>query len=429
MRVILAPVFGLCFWGVCVLAAPHPNVSLDDAVRSTLQKNEIVGQSRQQLRRAEEQGDQTKSAIYPSLFLNGSYLVQPALADAQAAAFFPERQTTANLTLSQPLFRGFREFAAVRRQHNLFSAQQQKHLSQLLQLYQNVAESFMEVLALEKDLKNVDLQKGIYQGRIRDLQARTRRGESSTSEVLTAQSTASALDAEFQILGAKLRSARENFSYLTGLPVETVLHENAGADDNLNLKGLEEYLARIDERPDVKFAKEQYGVSDEEVAIARGGHWPTADLVGNYYFVRPDGFMKELKWDVQIRASLPLFEGGLRQSQVREASLKRGESDLELARLRRQSSAEIKSLFAALSMRRDQLKALKLSSDLAERNYQVLVRDSKRGLARSIDVQLGLTEYRIAVRTYDQARYQARLERIRLDLAAAMLPEILLKDM
>jgi outer membrane protein TolC len=105
------------------------------------------------------------------------------------------------------------------------------------------------------------------------------------------------------------------------------------------------------------------------------------------------------------------------------------EKDLLLNQTRRKAEAEIKSLYDSLKMRVDQLKALKLASDLSEKNYQTLLRDSHRGLARSLDVQIGLTEYRNAKRNYDQARYQARLERIKLELASAQIPPVLSKEM
>lgn len=418
----------MSFLYILFFAFPSWSIDLDQAVQSTLQKNESVGQSQLQLQQVSEQQNQAKSLIYPSVKLNGTYFVQPPVNDPVAKDFFPEKQSTVNLNLTQPLFRGFRELATVRRQKNLYSAQEQIHFKNRIQLYQEVAQSYMQVLALSQDLRNVEAQKTIYQGRIKDLQARTRRGESSSTETLTAQSTAAALDAEFQILNANLRMARENFSYLTGLGLDVELSDIEDAQQIVQLKTLEDYLGRIDERPDIKTAKEQLQASEEDISIAKGGHWPTADLVGNYYLVRPDGYLKDSKWDAQLQVSIPIFEGGLRQSQVREAAMKRGASELEVHRLRRQSTAEIKSLYESVRLRVDQLKALERSSDLAEKNYQVLLRDSKKGLSRSIDVQLGLTEYRVAKRAYDQARYQAKLERIRLDLAAAILPEVLKKD-
>lgn len=414
---------------VLLLSVPSWAISLDEAVQSSLQKNEFVSQSRSQVKQSEEAVDQIRGNIFPTISLNATYLRQPRLADPIAAAIFPEEQTTTNIELTQPLFRGFREFAALDRQKDLRSAQKNTHLVQMIDIYQQVAASYLDVLSLQQDIRNLEAQQKIYKDRVRDLQGRARRGESSSTETLTAQSTAAALDAEYQIQNSRLRSARENFSLLTGLPAETEVTDLPENETKQSLKSLEDYLGRIEDRPDMKASKMMASAADEEVAIAKGAHWPTIDLTGNYYFTRPEGFSEDLDWDVQLRATLPLFEGGVTQSKVRMAVLQRSEKDLAANQMRRKAEAEIKSLFDALRMRVDQLKALKLASDLSEKNYQLLLRDSRRGLARSLDVQMGLTEYRLAKRNYDQARYQTRLERIRLDLASAQIPSILSKEM
>lgn len=402
-------------------------VNLDQAVQSSLQKNEVVGQSRAQLNQAEELYKQVRGSILPTLSLNGSYLIQPEVSDPIAAEFFPDRQTTANFTLTQPLFRGLREFAGMRRQNRLLLAQKQVHLSDLMSLYQRVAESYMNVLALEQDLRNIEAQRKIYQSRVNDLKARGRRGESSANEAYQAESTMAALDADFHIQNGLLRTARENFAFLTGLPAGVKL-DDIPEGDVFTLKPLEEYIGKIEDRPDVKGLMERSEASEEDVRIAKGAHWPTADVTGNYYLIRPEGFTEDLKWDVMFKVSIPLYEGGVTQSQVRQAASKRAETQLALSEVRRKAESEVKSLHDSLKVRNDQIKYLKLSSDLAEKNYKFLLNNSRRGLSRSTDVQLGLTEYRVAKRAYDAARYQAQMERIRLDLATAQIPSILTKD-
>lgn len=402
-------------------------IGLDQAVQSSLQKNELVGQSREQVLQVEEFTKQAKGAVLPKITLEGTYLIQPEVTDPIAAEFFPDRQTTAKIALNQPLFRGFREFAGIRRQNNLFAAEKQTHLNEMIALYQKVAESYMDVLALEQDIRNIQAQRSIYQERVKDLQARGRRGESSANEAYQAQSTSAALDADLQIQTGRLKAARENFSFLTGLPVDTKL-DDLSENPDISVRPLADYLSRMEERPDIKNMKERTQASEEDVRIAKGAHWPTADVTGNYYLIRPEGFTEELKWDVQFNLTFPIYEGGVTQSQVRQAASKRAETNLALSELRRKAEAEIKSLHESLHLRSDQIKYLKLSSELAEKNYKILLRDSRRGLARSTDVQMGLTEYRVSKRHYDAARYQAQLERIRLDLAAANLPSFLTKE-
>lgn len=404
-------------------------VSLDEAVQSAVEKNESVAQSWSKLQQSEEFVRQIRGNIFPTISLEGSYLRQPKLADPIAANIFPEEQTTTNLKLKQPLFRGLREFSALERQKLLTAAEKQNYLRRTMDIYEQVSASYLEILSLQQDVKNIEAQQKIYRERVRDLQSRARRGESSTTEALTAQSTAAALDAEFQIQSSRLRAARENFAVLTGLDSSVELIDISENETNEALKPLSEYIARVEERPDLRTSISEAAAAREEVSIAKGAHWPTIDLEGNYYLSRPKGFSEDLDWDVQVRATLPLFEGGTTQSKVRIASLQSGERDLAVNQTRRKAEAEVKTLHDSLMMRVNQLKALKLASDLAEKNYQTLLRESRRGLSRSLDVQMGLTEYRNSKRNYDQARYQARLDRIRLELAAGYIPSVISKEM
>lgn len=394
-------------------------VTLDDAVRSALEKSESARQSQEQLLQAEERLSQATGAILPNVALHATHQVQAKPTDPIARAFFPEKQTTANLTLTQPLFRGFREFAGRRARQDLFRAEEHRRTATLLAIYENVAAAYLDVLALERDLKNLGQQRELYKARVKDLQGRIRRGESRSTEALTAQSTEAALEAEYRMVSARLQAARESFALLTALPATASLTELKLEE---KIKPLTHYLSKIEERPDIKEAKERVSAGEEEVSVARGAHWPTIDAVGNYYFKRPDGVLQDVDWDVQFRLTLPLFEGGLRVSETREANSRLRESELSLSRLRREAEAAIRSLHHSLETRADQLAALKRASELAEKNYEVLQRENRRGLARSLDVQVALTDFRASRRGYDQARYAHLLDLIRLENAAANLP-------
>lgn len=400
-------------------------VTLDEALKAALARNETAAQTREQVVQAEEKYGQAKGSILPNVSINAVHTQRPK-SDDPAAAFYPERATAVTASLAQPLFRGFREFAGVRFYGDLLRAQKQSRLAALVTLHEQVAASYLDVLAQEQDLRNLNEQRGLYSARVKELETRRKRGESSASEALTAQATAAALDAEIEIAQSRLKTARETFAFVTTLPADSKLED--AADGDLAVKPLAQYLARVEERPDVKSAREALAASDEEVNIAKGGHWPSLDLLGNYYLKIPEGMPEDQKWDVQLKLTLPIFEGGVRQSQVREAASKRKVSELALERTRRKAATDIRSLHDSVRTRADQLKALKNAADIARKNSQVLQREYRLGLSRNIDVQLALTEYRNSRRLYDQARFQARLDVIRLDAAAAVLPAVLAKE-
>lgn len=419
-------------WAIAALGLDSVRAAtLEQVFQAAVQKNENILQETEHVIQAEEQLEQAHSTMYPSLYLRGTHFIQGEVDDPIAKQFSPESQTTTSLTLVKPLFRGFREYAVRRQRKILLTVGQYQRVSVLLKTYQEVATNYLNILSIEQDLKNLAEQQQLYGDRVKELQARIRRGESNATEALTAQSTEASLEAEVQMVRASLAVARERLNALTALPPETILQEtDAESVPNPSyLKPLSEYLARAEERPDVQVARQKLEAASEEISVAKGGHWPSVDVEGNYYLSRPSGFLSEVPWDVKFSLSMPLFEGGLRFSETREAASKHREADLELARLRRQAQGEIKSFYEGLRLRLNQLTALKRSAELAEKNYQVLQRDYRRGLTRNIDVQLGLTEYRVSRRLYDQSRYLARLDLIKLESAAAILPTSLMKEM
>lgn len=396
-------------------------LTLDEAFHSALEKNETARQAREHSVQAEERYKQARAAPLPTLTYDFAHTIQPLPNDPFARQFFPEKSTTSNLTLSQPLFRGFREFAGLRNRKALMYSERHKEIADLAKLYAEVTETYLGVLSLEQDVKNLNEQLAVYAQRSKDLSGRSGRGESRRDEALTARATEASTEANLRIVEAQLRSARQNLSYMTGQPPESPLAEPP-VDDGKRLMPLDHYLSRIEKRPDIQSAIEVENAEREMVRFNRGSHWPTADVQGRYYFTRPDGFTKDLDWDVEFRLKWPLFEGGLRLAETREAASKHREAQLELARLRRYAQSEVRSLYDNYKMRAQQVAALKRSSELAQQSAQSLQGQFRRGLTRNIDVQYALTEWAFAKRSYDQARFLAGVDRVKLENAAAIYP-------
>ncbi len=393
--------------------------TLDEAFRSALEKNEIVLQSREKVVQAEAKLNVAKAAPYPTVSFEADYIRQELPSNPIAREFTPESQTTTNLRLKQPLFRGMREWAALRAGEDLVNAGKQDRVGRMLELYETVATAYLNVLALEHDLKNLNEQAGIYVQRVKELRGRAQRGESASYETLTIQSNEAVVLSDISLASANLRTARQNLSFHTGLPPEAPVSDPE--EKASPLPAIEKYLDRVEERPDVKGAKERAAAAQEQVTFTKGAHWPSLDLTGNYYFERP-GFVNDINWDLGLHLSFPIFEGGLRVAETRESSSKEREATLELARLRRFAESQIRALHENLKLREGQLNALKNSTELSQKNYQALQREFRRGLTRNVDVQLALTNYGIARRAYDQARFAARLDRIKLESAAVILP-------
>lgn len=397
---------------------PAAALSLDEYFAAALQRSEVVGTQVELIRQAEERYKQAGATLKPAVSGVGSYTVQES-APRLNASLSPTRQPLARVTATQPLFRGFREFASLRQTKALIGAQTEDYFSARVQLFKDVVENFYNVLSIEQDLRNIDAQIKQNLDRQKELDDRIRIGRSRVSEVLTLQSAISTLRAQVEQLQGQLRTAREVLAFLSGLDPAIPLNDTEALPTREEPIG--DYLARLELRPDVKAVQQRLTAAQENISVARGAYYPSVDLNGNYYLERT-GNLRDVNWDVQIALNVPLYAGGSLQSKVREAASQRAQAELNVSQVSRQAEQEIRSLYQSAIFDRAQLEALERATDTAKRNYEIQTREYRLGLVTNLDVLQALTAYQENQRALDRARYTAKLNYLRLQAAAVRRP-------
>jgi outer membrane protein len=392
-------------------------LSLDEYFAQALARSEVVATQGELIVQAEERYRQARATLRPTVDGVASYTWLDE--GARDTVTNPTRQPHARLTATQPLFRGFREFASMRQTQALVDAQSEDYRNARVQLFKDVAQNFYDVVSFEQDLTNLDEQISQNLEREKELQARIRIGRSRTGEVLTVQTRISTLRAEVEQLKAQLAAAREAFAFLSGLPADTPLRDSETLPADLDT--LETYIARLELRPDVKAAQQRLTAAQENISVARGAHQPSLDLNANRYLERR-GSLENVDWDVQLALTVPLYAGGSLQSQVREAVSQSTQAELGASQVRRQAEQEIRSLHQSVVYDRLQLAALEKATEAARKNYEVQRRDYRLGLVTNLDVLQALTSFQENQRALDRARFTARLNYQRLQAAAARRP-------
>lgn len=408
------------------LALATPSwVTLDSSFQSAVRKSETLSDQDQQVVQAQERIAQARGSFFPNISGSAAYFVQQNPTDPVAQSIFPSSQPTVKLTATQPVFRGLRDFATLSQLGRHREAAEFAKEQALVQLYKDVLQNFFNILSLEQELKNLETQIGLYADRINDLHLRTRTGESSASDALSAQATQAGVKAQAKRIQGQIKAAREAYTYLTGLPQDTPLAPIHVGDLPPSL-ALQEYMNGIEHRPDIRSAKQNLEASEAGVSSAKGGHLPTADLLANYYLIRPVGVFSDIRWDVQATLTLPIFSGGVTQSQVAEAASKRMQAELALSKARRLAEQEIRSVYETYQTDLEEVSALQLAMTLAEKNYQVLKRDYARGLTRNIDVLSALTQFQESKRALDRSRLNAQADHLRLGVISTQqaLPQL-----
>ncbi len=421
---VIAPVaaFGIL---AATVAWPGPAVAaealtLDDYFAAALKRSEVVATQTELIRQAEENYKQADAALYPTVNGVASYLRQdPVPADESSTATSPNRQTLAKLTATQPLFRGFREFAALRQTRALVGAQNDDYLSARTQLFKDVVQNFYTVLSIEQDLRNLDAEIRLNLDREKELNARVRIGRSRIGEVLTVQSTISTLRAQVQQLQGQLGVARQAFAFLSGLDPATALRDTEELP--ASVEPVEDYLARLVLRPDVKAGQQRLTAAQENVKVARGANLPSVDLNANRYLNRT-GPLRDSEWDVGVALTVPIYTGGLLQAQVGAAVSQQTQAELALSQIRRQAEQEIRSVHQSVVYDQSQLEALDKATEAARKNYEAQQHDYRFGLVTNLDVLQALTSFQENQRALDRARFTAKSDYLTLQAAAVRRP-------
>jgi outer membrane protein len=404
--------------------AEAPPLTLKAAYQAAIIRSETLKDADEQVLQAEEHVKQARGSIFPTVAGFASYYQQADPSNRPPSLSSPSNQSLVKLTATQPLFRGLREFAALRQASTFSDAQASARKQAELSLFVDVAQSYLTVAALEQDLRNLESERGLFGKRIGELKSRVRIGRTRPAEVLTLDSSLKTIEAQVAQVSGQLRSSREALAFVTGLPETTPI---AGAPDAIPPPPVSAAAVAAPEsvegRPDVQAAELRAKAFDQGIWVAKGAHLPSLDLSGNYY-LRRTGPQDGIDWDFTLGLTVPIFSGGVTQSKVRETVSQSRQSELALSRTRRAASEELRSLLAAVESDREQLKGLAEAKDLASRNYESQTRDYRLGLVTNLDVLQALSAFQESARSLDKLKFQAHLDVLRLQTATGTLPNI-----
>lgn len=165
----------------------------------------------------------------------------------------------------------------------------------------------------------------------------------------------------------------------------------------------------------------QLEAAEKGVGVAWGAHLPSIDLNGNYYFKR-FGFFDQIPWDFGVSLSLPILNGGIISSRVAEANSVKMQAELAVTKTKRAAVQEIQSLYAVLQADLEQLKSLNEARDLNESNFKQQTREYRNGLVNNLEVLQALTSFEDSKRNLDRARFQTKIDYLKLETAAGHYP-------
>lgn len=389
----------------------HP-YGLDDCFQASIRRSETIANQDELIIQAEEKYKQAIGSVLPNISGVGTYYQQQTPNNELGNSISPSNQTTAKLTGTQYLFQGLREYATFRQDKLLKSAQEDSKKQALIALFESAAQSYYSVLSAERQVADIRSEMPYYNQWIAELRNRIAIGRSQQQEVLTVQAQVASLQATLETSLLAIQVNREAFAFITGLPEDTVLVDQI--DLEKPILNLPDALSVIPRRPEVTGQVSTRDAAQEGVNIAWEGNLPTLGLTGDYYFTRPQGYANGINWDFQFTLTVPIFQGGVIQSQVRAAASQERQAELTLSLNKRTIDQNIRTIYSSAISDRAQVRALTLAKEVSYKDYEAEKRDYRLGLVANIDVLQALTTFQEAERAMDVAKYTAMYDYARL---------------
>lgn len=310
-----------------VLVAGAQAESLKDALSLAYRTNPTIRAERARLDAVRESKAQAWAGALPQITASGGYshvedtqTTVPGIISPTSLTRDSELDTlTAAVNAEQPIFKGFRNFNAVKQAGARVRAGGAQLAAVEQQVLRDVADAYFSVqlnmAVYELNRRNVEVllrQKEMAA-------ARFEVGEITRTDVAQADARLAASRAELTNAQSDLAVARATYARLVGqvpgdLEPITELPELPESEDAAQ-------TIAFQFAPPLIAAREQGEISRRQVKIARGALLPSVSLTAGYqYAEEPSTFIKnDEQFAYGARATMPLFLGGLNYSRVREA--------------------------------------------------------------------------------------------------------------
>lgn len=404
-------------------------LTLDDCFAAAVDVSERIAIAGETWLQQRFSGDESFAKLFPTLEARAiEFYQEPVqLAGASGAGrvfTITDERRQVSLTLTQPLFRGLREFAAIRQKERLAEARRLDVGTALRGLYLQVADVFYGALNGEAEVRTIEDTVRLEEERRREIEARQRQGLARRTEVLLVEAQLEADRAQLTRAGNALRQLRLQLAFLLGEPCDLPLADGLSEGQALPSPAplLEEAYQH---RGDLLARDAEAQAAAEQVPVVLGEYWGSLDLIANYYAYRAgySEFQRLTDYDLLLSYTVPLFEGG--QTRARYASALSLQRQAAFARdeTRRQIEVDVRSAYLDLSSA-DALRAdLEAGLRAAEENVRLIQEEYRQGLATNLEVQTAGHLHMQARIALDRQRFTRRLAWIRLRAAQGLLPE------
>ncbi|MCX5700399.1 MAG: TolC family protein [Candidatus Omnitrophica bacterium] len=419
IMIILLLSFGLKSAFSFDIGQPAPNTSpltLVECYNLTLKQSEKIGINTELIKEAQARFSQAMGTLMPHVTFYSENSWKDAL-DSGGTSVSSGGGLEQRFNFQQTLFKGFREFAAMKgaKFEQAQRINEKLRAEQLLLL--DVTNSFYLLLEEKDDLNSLLSIKKALINRIHDLMDREKLGRSRRSEVVSTESELYSVNADIELAKSRVILARQMLEFLTGVTITEVIDSDK---DFPILDSEESYLANSGVRPDVLATENAWEVSKQNKKIAVSGLLPEITVEGNIYTHRIQA-LEGSTWDAALNVSIPIFEGTEVYGLIQEAAIKATEAELEYRHTRRKTYADIRDAYVKIQTGIPRTLAFKKALMASEMNYTLQKSDYKLNLVNNLDVLAAIRTLENTRRNFINSYYTTKRSYWQLQVAVGQL--------
>jgi outer membrane protein len=386
---------------------------------------------------AQEKLPQGRSLLLPSVSLNANttrhqdnvqYLnAPPTLPFPQGTFKYSSHGYGA--TLVQPLFRPQNWEAYSESELQVVQADAQFKIAEN-DLILRVARAYFDVLMAQDDVDLAEAQKAAISEQLEQAKRNFEVGTATITDTHEAQSRYDLTNAQEIASQSNLEIKKRALQQLTNTMPDNLLR----LGDQFKLEppqpaDMEKWVEQAQENNlQLKVAEAGAEIADKEVSRNRGGHYPTVDLVASYSKINADGGTFGVGSDTRstaigVQLNLPIFEGGMVQSKLREAEANRDRARDELENTHRTVALRTRQAYLGVVNGIAQVQALQQALKSSESLLASSKLGQEVGVRTNLDVLNAQQQLYSTRRDLYHAEYNYLLSQLQLKAAVGTLAE------
>jgi outer membrane protein len=397
--------------------------NLSDAYRAAATHDATYAAAQSAYRAAQERIPQARAGLLPNIGLNANTRYN----DVEGSLFSDEFNSNSwGIQASQPIYRAQNLVSYGQAKVSVQQAEYQLKASEQ-DLILRTARAYIDVLAAQDNLAFTLAQKDAF---AEQLASAKRNFEVGTATVVDTHEAQARYDLAFSqeitarnVLEIKRRALRN----LTGREVNTLAtltpEPMPFAPEPANV---DEWVSRSQQdNLDVRIRQQAKEIADREIDRTRAGHHPTLDLTAGYTDASNQNFgtvqIDTKSTVIGLEFALPLYQGGLVSSQVREAVANQERVRQELEDALRNAALQTRDAYFNVLSTQSQVKALEAALASSVKSLESTQVGLEVGVRTNIDVLNAQQQVTSAQKELALARYLSLIALLNLKASAGTL--------